>query len=164
MTEISSLPPIVNRQARVLILGSMPGARSLQMRQYYAHPQNHFWPLVFALFDQPQPAEYAQKVAFLLKKRIALWDVLESCRRQGSSDASIINEKVNDLVGFLHSYPSIKTVIFNGSKAYELFRRNFGFEQFPLINFLKFPSTSPANTQKLAQKLERWKILKESLT
>ena len=88
---IHSFPPIANRNARILVLGSMPGRESLRARQYYAHPRNQFWPIMTELLLGVSVTDYAAKVRMLLQADIALWDVMKSCYRPGSLDAAIIN-------------------------------------------------------------------------
>lgn len=101
MSECQSFDPVADTDSRLLILGSMPGVRSLQMQQYYGHPQNRFWPLVTMLLGYAEvPFDYADKKQMLLDNRIALWDVLGYCEREGSLDSDITCEQPNDLAGF----------------------------------------------------------------
>lgn len=155
--EINSLLPIIDENARILILGSIPGQESLRKQEYYANPRNHFWKILFSLINIPLPLDYSQRVILIKKQRIALWDVIETCSRQGSLDSNIKNENPNDFRWLFSKYPSINSVFFNGAKAYEVFRKKVGFEKFVHINFEKLPSTSPANTQAYDKKLEEWK-------
>lgn len=162
MAKISSLAPVVDDSAVLLILGSIPGVESLRQGQYYANRRNNFWPLLYLIFGSVYQAgeSYENKLAFLQNRRIALWDVIKSCQREGSLDTGIRDEQPNDFAWLFARYPAIKTVLFNGGKAYETFRRKVGFETFPALHYLKMPSTSPANTKPLAEKLEEWKVLK----
>lgn len=153
-------PPIVTADARMLILGTLPGEKSLQLQQYYGHPQNHFWRLIAAVFNEPPPADYAERVNLLKRNRCALWDVLESAERVGSSDAAIRNPTVNPFNEFFADYPDIKTIAFNGQKARELFRRyvvksgQVSEQDFMTIDL---PSSSPLYTKSLEEKLAVWK-------
>ena len=124
MSECQSFDPVADTDSRLLILGSMPGVRSLQMQQYYGHPQNRFWPLLAALLGyQEVPAAYADRKRMLIDNRIALWDVLGCCEREGSLDADITGERPNDLAGFLQRHPQIHTICCNGGKAAAAFKK-----------------------------------------
>ena len=83
--RISSFPPIVSNDAKILILGSVPGVKSLEMQEYYAHPQNKFWKIIFELFNENFSEDYLEKIKILKKNKIAVWDVIDSCERVGSS-------------------------------------------------------------------------------
>jgi hypoxanthine-DNA glycosylase len=96
---------------------------------------------------------------FIKEKGIGLWDVLKSCDREGSLDSNIKNEKANDFRSLFKTFPNIHCVLFNGAKAYELFRKGVGFDRFGFITFERLPSTSPANAQRFEQKLSEWNIL-----
>ncbi len=163
MVQVRSFKASIDFRSEVLILGSMPGVQSLKSNQYYAHNQNHFWKIIYALFDVPYESDYKKRILFLLSRRIGLWDVLESCYRPGSADSDIKDEKLNDFESLFKYHPKIKTVMFNGTKAYETFRKKIGFEKFHPICFKKLPSTSPAFTKKLEQKLSEWKIILDYL-
>ncbi len=95
-----SFPPIVGANARMLILGTLPGEESLRLQQYYGHPRNHFWPLIAAIFDESLPATYAERDRLLKRNRFALWDVLESAERVGSLDSAIRNPTANEFAKF----------------------------------------------------------------
>lgn len=146
----TSLPPVASPDARLLILGSMPGVRSLELQQYYAHPRNGFWPIMGVLLDFDPLAPYPQRLDALIGHRIALWDVLRSCHRPGSLDTAIRSADAvpNDLVGFLATHPQVERVLFNGTTAARLFQRRvstdgkFASRQLQLSTL---PSTSPAN-------------------
>jgi hypoxanthine-DNA glycosylase len=84
--RISSFPPVISKRSKILILGSIPGAKSLEMRQYYAHPQNRFWKIIFELLNENFTTDYSEKIKILKKHHIALWDVIDSCERKGSLD------------------------------------------------------------------------------
>jgi len=162
--RIISFPPIADTRTKVLILGSMPGVKSLQSQQYYAHPHNHFWRIIYGIFDLSPDSDYDRRVLFLKTRGIGLWDVLASCSRPGSLDANIKNEITNNVAGFLNTYSTIENVVFNGSKAWEIFKRKIGMDKFPSISFHRLPSTSPANTEKYEQKLQEWRRINSFLT
>ncbi len=163
MSKVTSFEPIVDSATRVLVLGSMPGVKSLNDQKYYANPKNQFWKIIYCLFDVPLEKDYAKRLRFLKEKGIGLWDVLDSCDRSGSLDSHIKNEKVNDFETLFKTYSNIKAVVFNGTKAYEAFRKNIGFDRFGSIAFRKLPSTSPAHTVPFDQKLKEWKTIAEYL-
>jgi TDG/mug DNA glycosylase family protein len=155
---IQSFAPIIDENCKTLILGSMPGVKSLQENQYYAHPRNSFWPIVYTLFEEPYEQSYPKRTQFLLGQQIALWDVLKKCEREGSLDTAIQKEEVNDFQTLFKAYPNIQRVFLNGTKAYETFRKKVGFD-FEGITFYKLPSTSPAHAVAFEKKLEAWKAV-----
>jgi hypoxanthine-DNA glycosylase len=146
---IQSFAPLARRNARLLILGSMPGTASLQAGQYYAHPRNAFWPIMQRYLHIPADTPYPTCVARMLEARIALWDVLESCHRIGSLDAQIDTRSLqpNTIDHFLEAYVDIRTIFFNGATAERLFKRLI----LPLLpqpscyRIQRLPSTSPAH-------------------
>jgi hypoxanthine-DNA glycosylase len=161
-------PPIARPDAHTLILGSLPGQRSLLMRQYYAHPHNAFWKLVAAIFASDGALPYEKRVTVLTRNRIALWDVLAAAERPGSLDSSIVHASAlaNDFAKFFRAHRRIRRVFFNGRKAEELYRRfvlpGLG-EEFAYIRYEGLPSTSPAHAgMTFAKKLDRWRRIKES--
>lgn len=163
-------PPIAGRDATTLILGSLPGQRSLQMQRYYAHPHNAFWKVIAELFDAGNVASYAKRVSTLRRNRIALWDVLAAAERPGSLDSSIVHASAlaNDFAKFFRAHPRIRRVFFNGRKAEQMYRRfvlpTLGGE-FSDIRYECLPSTSPAHAgMPFAKKLEQWSRIKESDT
>lgn len=131
---------IADETSRMLILGSMPSVKSLEKQQYYAHPQNRFWRVIFALANETFSDDYALRVAALRKIGVALWDTVGSCERVGSMDGAIKNAAPNDIRALLKKYPDIKRVGANGGKSGEMLKKFF-----PEINFVRLPSTSPAN-------------------
>lgn len=161
--RLKSFEPVVDKTTRIVILGSMPGVESLRRHQYYGHPRNQFWKIIYMLFDTPYEEDYNRRIVFLTGKGMGLWDVIESCERQGSLDADIKNEKVNDFSWLFKSYPGIKYVLFDGAKAYETFRKKIGFNIADDIYFKKLPSTSPANAIPLEKKFEEWQVIREYL-
>lgn len=151
-----AFPPIVDQNCKVLLLGTMPGERSLQLQQYYGHAGNHFWRLIFSLFEMPLAQEYPDRVSLLLKNNIALWDVLSSCTGKGSLDSQIRNASLNDFPAFYERYPAVKTVFFDSRKAEEFYRKSVGFSEDK--TYFLLPSPSRANAGKtFEQKLEAWK-------
>ncbi|MGY6217415.1 DNA-deoxyinosine glycosylase [Methylolobus aquaticus] len=167
MTTVCSFPPVADCNARVLILGSMPGVASLQAGQYYAHPRNAFWPILAALLDWPSGVAYAERLARLRAARIALWDVLQSCRRDGSLDAAIDDTSIvpNDFGRFLLQHTRITHVFFNGSKAESAFRRYVLPELFCADRLVceRLPSTSPAHAARgFDEKLRAWRRVVQS--
>lgn len=160
--EKASFPPIVGRDPRVLVLGTLPGEESLRRVEYYAHPRNLFWPIVFALFDTPPAAAYDERVAFAMARRIAVWDVVARGRREMSADATIRAETANPIHQLLDRQPGIATVAFNGSGARRLYLKHF--RPRPGVVYLALPSTSPAHARLgFAEKLGRWRALREAL-
>lgn len=155
---IECFAPLVDEESKILILGSIPGVQSLQRQQYYAHPRNYFWKILYQLFDEVYQEEYEKKKAFLKKHHIALWDVVQSCEREGSLDTAIKDEQVNDFDWLFENYPSIQHVFFNGTKAYETFRKKVGFK-YQGISFDRLPSTSPAHAIKFEDKLVAWQSI-----
>ena len=161
-THCVGLLPSVDSRARILILGSMPGAASLAAQEYYAHPANRFWPLMAQLLDEKQtPSDYDAKIAMLLRHRIALWDSIDTCDREGSLDSDIRNVKANNFTEFLKKWPAIRTIGLNGGKAYTTFAKyNKPLLSRPDLRILKLPSTSPANARwRMENLLDAWRIL-----
>jgi hypoxanthine-DNA glycosylase len=162
-------PPIVDESAEALILGSLPGQRSLQMHQYYAHPQNAFWKLIASIYGVGSSLPYMDRVRVLTANRIALWDVLGEAERPGSLDSSIVSAsaRANDFAAFFHAHPRISRVYFNGRKACELYDRfvlpGLSAESVAM-RYVSMPSTSPAHAgMTFAEKLARWKMIKERI-
>jgi len=147
--KIYGFPPIANRRARVLVLGSMPSVASLAAGEYYAHPRNHFWPIAGEICGFDPGATYARRKAALRQSGIALWDVVGSCVRMGSLDSAIEEDSIraNDFASFLRVHPSIRRICFNGRKAESAWRRHVLGMLPPEKEFeyRLLPSTSPAN-------------------
>ncbi len=155
--EIHSFPPIADANSRILILGTMPGQDSLRQQQYYAHPRNAFWPIMFKLFGQDYTDSYDFKQQLLLSRHIALWDTLQSCIRSSSLDSDIQLEKPNQLSNFLREHHSISRIFFNGQKAAQFFKKYAVDVQLPQTIL---PSTSPAHAINFSDKLSHWAIIK----
>lgn len=161
---ISSFQPIVDDRCRILILGTMPGAQSLMKQEYYGNKQNAFWRIIFTLFNEELSEVYEEKKAFLLKKHIALWDVLKTCEREGSGDAEIENPMPNDFSGLFKQYPGIGQIYFNGGNS-EKFYRQYVISKIDKVGmeYHKLPSTSPAYTAAFEDKFKKWQIVRMAL-
>ena len=158
------LPAVVDEQTKVLIVGSMPGAQSLEKQQYYGHPRNHFWGIIGTLTREVVPDNYEDRLALVKKYGIGLWDVIQSCERVGSLDSNIKNEVPNDFAQLFQHYPQIEAVLFNGTKAHDVFKKHVGFQLLDGKDYYKMPSTSPVpgrNIQTFAQKVETWRVLEK---
>lgn len=169
MTNSSGFPLVAKTDAKILILGSMPGQKSLEEKQYYAHPRNSFWPIMFKLLKTDNKLTYNNRKTLLLKNNIALWDVLKSCYREGSLDSDIDHSTIepNDFKRFFSRHKHVTAVFFNGAKAEQLFKKN----SLKTLNqaqqnlsFFRLPSTSPAHAAlTFEQKLLQWEVIKRFL-
>ncbi len=163
-----SFPPICHPDATVLILGSLPGKRSLEAQQYYAQPRNAFWRIMGEFFDAGPELPYLARTRRLTDHAIALWDVVASAERPGSLDSAIVGSSVtvNDFRGLFETHRKIELVCFNGAKAAELYERRVlpalnG--DFAHIRYERLPSTSPAHAaMHYREKLERWSVVKRA--
>ncbi|MDD2914777.1 MAG: DNA-deoxyinosine glycosylase [Gallionella sp.] len=167
MPHVTSFAPVANADAKILILGSMPGAASLRAGQYYAHPRNLFWRFIGELTGADPAAPYEQRIQALKTAGIALWDVLHSCHRKGSLDSDIDDSTLlpNDFELFFRHHPQITHVFFNGSKAEQCYRK-FVIPSAATgrIEYLRLPSTSPANASISGErKLEAWRAIAKCL-
>ena len=159
--ECKSFDPSIDNNSKILILGSMPGVKSLKEQQYYAHQQNRFWKIMSVICNEPKLHEfdYDLKLKTLLNNNIALWDTIKSCTREGSLDSDIQNETPNDIKSLLKKYPNIKTICLNGNKSYSAFKKYFP-NLLEKYNCFKMPSTSPANARYSLDKLiEEWHVV-----
>lgn len=162
MSAKRSFPPIVDEGARVLVLGTLPGEESLRRGEYYAHPRNLFWPIIFALFGATPAASYPERLAFLAAHRIAVWDVCETGERDASADSTIRMERPNAIGRLLDAHPAIRAVAFNGTGARRLYDRHF--PRRAGLTYLALPSTSPAHARiDFAGKLAQWTTLRQAL-
>ncbi|WP_096087532.1 DNA-deoxyinosine glycosylase [Agaribacterium haliotis] len=146
---LNSFEPLWREDAHILVLGSMPGVASLEQQQYYAHPRNLFWPLLFNGDLSAVPQDYSLRCCRLFDRRLALWDVLKHCRRAGSLDSAIEtqSEVANDFAYLFKRLPLLKRICFNGQKAAQSFSRHVikaGLDC-SAYELLTLPSTSPAN-------------------
>lgn len=153
-----SLNPIINKNSSILILGSLPSDKSIEMKQYYGNPTNQFWFIMYSIFSNIEsiPKSYEDKVEFLHKNNIALWDVFSHATRENSADANITNTEFNNVKQLLKEYPNIKKILLNGKAA------ESGFEKYAKENNIKceyeyVPSSSGANAIKRSEKVECWK-------
>lgn len=170
-TRVSSFPPLLGSSPlHVLILGSMPGVCSLTENRYYAHPRNHFWPLMGELFGARPALEYPQRLMVLHGVGIGLWDVLKQCERLGSLDSAIARntEVPNDIRTLIAASPQLRAIGFNGSKAWAAFRRHvlpqLSSQMRARLALIPLPSTSPANANTPRdRKLEQWRELTKFL-
>ncbi len=152
--RLVGLAPVVSERTVVLVLGSFPGVASLRAGQYYGHPQNHFWPILQALWPQhPLPGRdrYAERCAWLLDRGLGLWDVYAACEREGSLDTSIRNAAVNDFAALRPRCPRLSAIAHNGGESFKHARAvraalglPAGLQEGPVPS-LRLPSTSPAN-------------------
>ena len=158
LCQTHPIPPLYDAYSRILILGSFPSVKSREQGFFYGHPQNRFWKVVAAIFEEETPQTIEEKRAFLLRNHIALWDVIGSCEIIGSSDASIRNVKPNDLSEILRAAP-IRQIYVNGKTAEKMYKRytlpKSGREAICL------PSTSPANAAWSVERLvEAWSVIR----
>lgn len=158
----ASFAPHVARDARLLILGSLPGVRSLAEQQYYAHPTNQFWRLLGEVVRRPlADMSYDDRLAALREAKVGLWDVIRSAQRHMSSDSLIRDAEAHDLAALIADLPDLSMIAFNGGKAAAIGRRQLP----PLdgIAIVDLPSSSAAHTIGFAAKLERWRALRGAL-
>jgi len=159
---LTGLPPLVDDRAKVLILGSFPSEMSLVKQEYYGNPQNHFWPVMEALFGVDRAASYGERTAVLLSQGVGVWDVIGRCSREGSGDDKIKHAIANPLTALLRDHPAIRRVFFNGGMAYRTARLlTPGVFGLPRVECEQMPSTSPRNARMpLAAKVEAWGRIK----
>ncbi|WP_412556296.1 DNA-deoxyinosine glycosylase [Thauera chlorobenzoica] len=162
--RVRSFAPVFRADARVLVLGSMPGAASLAAAQYYAHPRNAFWSIMGALFGAGPQLPYTDRLERLVAAGVALWDVIGSCARAGSLDSAIAPDSVvpNDFVALFAACPQLSAVFFNGAAAEAAFRRHVQrAAATPPLRLARLPSTSPAHAARgFEAKLEAWQTLR----
>ncbi|GGB66038.1 DNA-deoxyinosine glycosylase [Flavobacterium suaedae] len=148
--------PIVFPDSKILILGTMPGEKSLELQQYYGNRGNQFWKILFTMFNESFSTDYDIRIKLLKKYGIALWDVLQLCEREGSLDSNIKNEQFNDFSTFYKKHKQIKHIFFSSKKAaayYDKYKDREG-----VLSYDVLPSPSGANaTKTFAEKLEIWK-------
>lgn len=158
MTNCKSFSPKITTKSKILILGSMPGVKSLEEQQYYAHPQNRFWKLMglFCKCANMNDLNYSNKINILLDNGFALWDVIKFCSREGSLDSNIQDEIPNEIPELLKNYPNIEKICLNGNTAYTTFTKYYPqlLQEYKCYNM---PSTSPANAKYTLNKLyDKW--------
>jgi TDG/mug DNA glycosylase family protein len=155
------LPPVACSDARLFVLGSLPGDASLAARRYYAHPTNQFWRLLgVAIGEELQPFPYDQRLKRLAERRVGLWDVIASAARRGSLDQAIRLAEHNQIEHLLHDFPHLRAIAFNGSTAAAAGRKLIG-EPPPNVSLIDLPSSSAANTKSFAEKAAAWSVLGE---
>lgn len=167
--SLEGFPYVAASGGSVLILGSMPGQRSLQENQYYAHPRNAFWPIMGVLFGADPEKPYEERLNILTAQNIVLWDVLKSCDRPGSLDSSIDNSSavINDFTELYRQHASIKNVFCNGRKATDLYQSQVipNLDQSTQPSCYSLPSTSPAYAaMPFEQKLKQWRTVLDAVT
>lgn len=156
--HIQGLPPIVNDNSKILILGTMPGKESLAKQEYYASANNSFWYIMAEIFNNhTEFQDYNEKISCLINNNIALWDIIDSCDRNGSADKNIENAVYNDINSFLKNHPNIKYVIFNGKKAAKEINLDVD------IDIKTAASTSNAYALSKDKKAEMWRNLLKDL-
>jgi len=158
---MTSFPPVIHSNTVILIVGTFPGVRSLEKQQYYGHPRNRLWQLVYDILDGRSPDhDYSARLDFLKSHKVGLWDILKTCRREGSLDQAIRFEEPNDFTSLLRRYTSVRRLLFNGQKAWYWFKKY----QLKSVNsisgfrpeYLVMPSTSPAHAVKYEIKKQKW--------
>ena len=154
-TLLQGLAPVAGRGARLLVLGSFPGAASLAAQQYYGHPRNHFWSILSALWGLELVAlPYRRRIAALKQHGLALWDVYAACRREGSLDSAIEDAQPNDLNGLVARLPKLTAIAHNGSES----ARSMNVTRSLGLPVHRLPSTSPANASwSFERKLAAWR-------
>lgn len=162
MSVKAGLPPIARADARLFVLGSLPGDASLAARRYYAHPTNQFWRLLgAAIGEELQLLEYEQRLERLAERRIGLWDVIASANRPGSLDQAIRLAEHNCIEHLLHDFPHLRAIAFNGGTAAASGRKLVGSQS--EIALVDLPSSSAANTRSFAEKAAAWAVLSQFL-
>lgn len=161
MSVKAGLPPIARPDARLFVLGSLPGDASLAAQRYYAHPTNQFWRLLgSAIGEELQPLAYNKRLERLAERRIGLWDVIASAIRRGSLDQAIRLAEHNQLEHLLHDYPDLRAIAFNGTTSAAMGRRLID-EPRPGVTLIDLPSSSAANTRPFDEKAAAWARLSE---
>jgi hypoxanthine-DNA glycosylase len=155
---LKSFAAFADERSLILILGTMPGPMALEKKEYYGFTHNHFWRILPEILGERPPVYYAAKLDLLKRHRIALWDVIRSCRREGALDADIECVTPNDLPGLLKKYPGIHTIFLNGKTSEALYRRHFGAKI--ALPAYTLPSTSPAYaSMSYEKKREKWAMI-----
>ncbi len=164
---LKGLPPLLSPHTRVLILGSFPGVRSLELQQYYAHPQNQFWRLAFSALSVSGAIEYCGssyeiRSKLLLQHGLGLWDVYAACERQGSLDSAITQAQPNDLATLRTRCPQLQAIAHNGAESFKHAKHTLQLG----LPVYKLPSSSPANASwRFERKLDVWRsVLQTHLT
>jgi hypoxanthine-DNA glycosylase len=157
-----ALSPLAYPDSRILILGTMPGERSIALQHYYGNRGNHFWKILYSVLDEPFSIDYDNRKSLLKKHKIALWNTLASCEREGSRDAKITNAVVNDFEAFYKAYPGIRYVFFESMAAARLYQE-YAFKKERIV-YTTLPSTSGLNAGiPYDEKLRQWSQLRNAL-
>ncbi|TJY43525.1 DNA-deoxyinosine glycosylase [Cohnella pontilimi] len=161
---VHSFPPVIDENSKLLILGSMPGVVSLRAHQYYGHPRNYFWPILYEVFEHRAPdTEYERRLAFALSHQVALWDSIAACEREGSLDADIKDVVPNEIPALLRRFPQVETIVCNGGKSFAELNKHHGkTHEIQSRTVIKLPSTSPVPTAQyrgLQDRLAVWKVI-----
>lgn len=155
---VHPIPPVYDENSKVLILGTFPSVRSREGEFFYHHPQNRFWKVISAIYEEALPTSIEEKKRLLLHYGVAVWDVIESCEITGSADSSIRNVVPND-ISFLLNQVDIQSIFANGGTAYQLYQKHI--RHLTGRDIIKLPSTSPANASFTLEKLiDQWSCLK----
>lgn len=155
--EYHNIQPVFDENSEILILGSFPSVKSREAKFFYGHPQNRFWRVTAALMNEETPLTIEEKRAFLLRNKIAVWDVIGSCDITGSSDSSIKNVVPNDISVILNN-SNVKRVFTNGAAAYNLYKKHI--EKAAGREAVRLPSTSPANAAYSVERLiSEWRVI-----
>jgi hypoxanthine-DNA glycosylase len=141
----TSFPPISDEETTILILGSLPGEKSLELQEYYGHGRNRFWKIIASITQNELPDSYFKKKELLLKNSIGVWDVVSNATRIGSLDTAIKNVVPNNLEHFIATHKNLKIIGFNGSKSQALHDKYFARKK--EIKYFLLPSSSPANAR-----------------
>jgi len=150
-----AFPPLINDDSRILILGTMPGEKSLELQEYYGNRGNQFWKLLFTMFEMPLSNDYEHRKSLLKDNAIAVWDVLAYCEREGSLDSKIKSEQPNDFTAFYKSFPNLKNILFSSKNAAAYYDKYIGRRED--IEYDILPSPSGANaTKSFTEKLAIW--------
>jgi hypoxanthine-DNA glycosylase len=157
----AGLPPIARSDARLFVLGSLPGDASLAARRYYAHATNQFWRLLgLAIGEDLAGVDYDERLTRLAERRVGLWDVIASASRRGSLDQAIRDAQHNRIEHLLHDFPKLRAIAFNGAAAAAAGRKLIG-EAPSRLTLIDLPSSSAANTRPFAEKAARWSVLRD---
>ena len=156
--RLVGLPPVISSHTKLLVLGSFPGAASLERQQYYAHPQNHFWKILQAIWPDAHwkisADSYEKRSDWLLERGLGLWDVYAACEREGSLDTAIRNAAVNDFASLKRLCPQLSAIAHNGGESFRLSKHAAALG----LPVFRLPSTSPANASwSFERKLAAWR-------
>lgn len=162
----ASVPPLIDDNCRVLVLGSMLSPKSVEAKFYYAHPQNRFWSAIAGIFDSPSATTVQARTELALSHGVALWDVIESCDIVGAADSTIKNVVYNDIDGLLKRYPKIRAVFTTGGAAYKyLMRYNKTVNNDLISDAIPLPSTSPLNCKiKLPELIRAYSVIADKIS